>query len=201
MKNDPSDAEEWLEQNHPQNGVCQIDDPFQNKGKKRNEIAYLYVHQKNLTGILDLSSFSNLELLHCLNTGLTSLSVSNCLNLKRINCFGNQLTNIDFSNCLYLEQLYCFNNKLTSLSVNDCLNLKELCCYNNQLTSLNLPKKNNLTSVFVSDNCLTTFNYNCLNPLTLKDLKIHNNNLAATDLQVFAPFINLTDLRIGNSDY
>jgi len=163
-----------------------------------------------------------LERINISNNQLTFLNVNHCLNLNFLDISINQLTSLNISNCVNLTELNVHKNQLTSLELNNCLNLKALQCFGNQLTSLTLPKsnqaslvnnnelssnevnhdssRNELSVIEVSNNYLTTFNYDCLNPLTLKELVIANNNLAATDLEVFTHFVNLTSLYIGNED-
>lgn len=55
------DAQDWLEENYPKNGVCLINDYCCNKGKKREEITNLKLINLNLTENLDISDFVNLE--------------------------------------------------------------------------------------------------------------------------------------------
>jgi hypothetical protein len=55
-----------------------------------------------------------------------------------------------------------------------------------------------LVEISVSYNFLTNFFYLKLNPLTLQDLRIHNNRFPATDIQVFTLLSNLENLSIGN---
>ena len=151
-------AQEWLEQNYPQNGVCLIDDGT-NQNEKREETTYLNLDGKQLEGVLNLTDFVNLDWLDCSENELTELILP--------------------------------NNK----------ELKTLYCNSNQLTILTLPIDNQLETIFVYNNLLTSFEYHKLNPQTLKELNLSNNNLTKTDIEVFSDFINLTDLDISNDDY
>jgi len=57
-----------------------------------------------------------------------------------------------------------------------------------------------LISISFSDNLLTSFNYPILNPATLMNLSMINNNLPATDIAAFSHLVNLFRLEIGNLD-
>ncbi|WNE41600.1 MAG: Serine/threonine-protein kinase PknD [Mycoplasmataceae bacterium] len=101
-------------------------------------------------------------------------------------------------NTLILSQ----NQLEGSLDLSDFINLEVLYCWDNSLTSLILPQNNKLVDLNFSINFLTSFNYSFLNPNTLKELGIFNNNLEVTDIAVFSNLINLIDLQIGNNyDY
>jgi hypothetical protein len=63
-----------------------------------------------------------------------------------------------------------------------------------------LPTNNQLENINFADNLLTTFDYTQLNPQTCTDLRLFNNQFAATDLSVFSPLVNLTDLDIGDTN-
>jgi len=56
-------ANKYLEQNYPKDGVCQID--VNNQGKSRAEITELNVDRRGLSGSLDVSDFIQLEKLYC----------------------------------------------------------------------------------------------------------------------------------------
>jgi Leucine-rich repeat (LRR) protein len=66
-----------------------------------------------------------------------------------------------------------------------------------QLTLLPI---NQLETIYANNNSLTFFDYAHLNPQTLTELDISNNNLSETDITVFSSLINLVNLRIGSKD-
>ncbi|CAI2170657.1 13503_t:CDS:2 [Funneliformis geosporum] len=93
------DAQGFLDQYYPKNGVCLSDSGYNNKGKKRSEITQLDISKKKLIGDLDLSDF---------------------VNLRRLACNSNQLTR------LFLSQNKCSDNKLTELIIPEGHELKIL---------------------------------------------------------------------------
>ena len=105
-------AQQWLDQNYPQLGVCQKDSWENNKGKTRAEITKLSIRWQNLEGELDLSDFINCRELDCYYNKLTSLNISNCSQLEKIECSHNKLTNLDLSNCSQLSKIKCSYNQL-----------------------------------------------------------------------------------------
>ena len=66
-------AQTWLDQNYPKNGVCRRGSKDINKGKTRREITALFFENQNLTGSLDLSDFVNLEILFICENNFTNL--------------------------------------------------------------------------------------------------------------------------------
>ena len=80
------------------------------------------------------------------------------------------------------------------------MELEKINFSNNQLTEIILPNSNELKKIYLENNLFTTFNYQTLNPTTLTDLKLTNNNLEATELTVFSHLVNLKVLSIGNDN-
>jgi Leucine-rich repeat (LRR) protein len=159
----------------------------------------IWVTNNQLTK-LDLTQQVNLEKLYCYQNKLTQLVLPGNGKLKFLYCSDNQLNSIEISDCFKLEELNVSNNQLTKL---DCTNnpyLKNLQCNINKLTELILPNNNQLTNIDVTNNLLTFFNYTALNPTSLIDLRLCNNNLQATNLKVFSNLVNLTHLEISNGD-
>jgi len=97
----------------------------------------IYIRNKNLTFIPDLSRFTSLKELHCYNNELTSLPEGLSNTLLILICSHNQLTSLPLQLPNSLIILNCSNNQLTSFPPKGLPNgLKELKCYNNCLTSL-----------------------------------------------------------------
>ena len=101
-------------------------------------VKYINFWNNNLTGKLDVSGFTALELLDCDYNQLTQLDVSGCTALEWLFCDYNQLIQLDVSGCTALQRLECDGNQLTALNVLGCAALKDLHCYNNQLTQLDV---------------------------------------------------------------
>ncbi|WNE40006.1 MAG: hypothetical protein GBAus27B_000073 [Mycoplasmataceae bacterium] len=114
-------ASEYLERNYPPEGVCLIDDDYNNKGKKRSEIKELVLRQKNLSGTLNVSDFVQLEELYCWGNQLTYLILPPNNKLRIIGCANNHLTDFDYTqlNPHICTDLRLFNNNLapTDLAV------------------------------------------------------------------------------------
>ena len=108
-------AQEWLDENYPKNGVCKIENEsyqVNNFGKKRKQIRELDIYSKNLESHLDLRNFINLEELNFFDNQISSLDLSKNTKLTFLNCSWNLLTDIGF-----LRRVPC-PEKLTSLISN-----------------------------------------------------------------------------------
>ncbi|WNE41650.1 MAG: hypothetical protein AM1032_000390 [Mycoplasmataceae bacterium] len=114
---------DWLEQNYPPQGICVRENEkvdFWNKTKiminnfrkSRNQITQLDLSKQQLTGILNLSDFINLEELGCHDNNLTNLILPQNSKLKLLNCNWNGLINLDLSIQVNLEDLQCRGNRL-----------------------------------------------------------------------------------------
>ncbi len=103
------------------------------------------INTQVLTGILDLSRFTQLENLICISNCFTMI-ISIPLTIQYINCTGNSLFNIELTK--------------------DHVNLQELDCSHNQITKLNI-SSNNITKVICNNNNLET--------LTIKSTSIHDD--------------------------
>jgi hypothetical protein len=156
-----------------------------------NDVEDIYLCNKNLTYIPDLSRFVNLKYLDCDNNQLTYLpnlpsslvglycSYNQLINLQKLpnnlevlDCNSNKLTYLP-SLPNSLNSLFCYNNKLTYLpELPNCL--KVLDCNSNKLTYL--PSlHNSLNSLFCYNNQLT----NLPNlPNSLTKCSIHFTNIS-----------------------
>ena len=177
------------------------------------QVKELSLHEKDMTGTLDVSSLTALEKLDCYNNELTGLNVSGLTALKQLYCHDNELTGIDLSGLTALERLNCSENKLTDLNVSGLTALKQLYCNNseltgtldvsgltalqrlncseNKLTDLNLSGLTALERLNCSQNKLTDLNLSGLT--ALKQLYCFNNELTGTlDVSGLAALETLT---------
>lgn len=138
----------------------------------------------NISNLIGIEAFINLEALYCNNGKLTNLDVSDLTNLKRLKCNGNFfLASLNLSNLINLEYLDCSTNQLTNLNVSDLINLKELNCSFHQITSLNLSNLTNLTDIDCGFGNITSLNLT--NVINLENLDFRTNlvdNLDVSDL-------------------
>jgi hypothetical protein len=136
---------------------------------------------------LDVQGLTNLQVLNCNDSQLTSLNVQGLTNLDWLECYNNQLAILNVQGLTNLQTLYCQNNQLTSLNVQGLTNLQHLYCTNNQLTNLNVQGLTNLYTLNCGNNQLPSLNVQGLT--NLQELYCHNNQLASLNVQ------GLTSLR------
>ena len=100
---------------------------------------------------LDLSEFTNLTYLECFNNSMFDgvLDLSNCSNLWLLSCNNSNISSLDLSNCVSLNRLYCSNNKLSVLNLENNVDLRFLSCNDQELENgaklqlyLNIAQKN-----------------------------------------------------------
>ncbi|MBK8442449.1 MAG: leucine-rich repeat domain-containing protein [Sphingobacteriales bacterium] len=155
----------------------------------------LYLFNKNITDLMGIEAFLNLQHLNCLGNELTILDVSDLLNLQHLDCGYNQLTSLDVSDLVNLEYLRCSSNQLTSLVVSDLPNLQSLWCWSNQLTSLTLANLPNLQKLACSSNQLTSLEV--ANLPNLQSLHCYQNQFTSLALNDFP---NLQDIDCSHNE-
>ena len=122
------------------------------------------------------------------------------VNIKKLNIGKENLVGplklAEFNN---LEEFYCYGNKLTSLDCSNCPQLKIVRCQINNLTNLNLTNCSNINELYCNRNNLTDLDFlQGLSSEKLETLLVANNNFFASDSTLFARFINLKNLGLGN---
>ena len=107
------------------------------------QVSYLNVSSSNISSVIGLSFFTNIQTFNCETNILTNLDVTNLTNLRGLGCSSNNLQSLDVTNNHNLFVLYCIGNNLSSLNLNECpIFIALLCSYNN-LTSLFLRNGSN----------------------------------------------------------
>jgi len=147
-----------------------------------NTVTYLDVSNNNITNLIGIQEFIDLEHLNCYGNQLTSLDVSNNLSLTNLNCYNNYLTNLDVSTNTALTNLECNNNQLTSLYVSNNTALTSLSCNDNFISCLDVSINLVLTNLNCSNNLidqLNTKNGNWINNLYVNAM---SNNLLCAEV-------------------
>src|SRR5947207_1816383 len=114
------DAQKYLDQNYPQNEVCQNESDLENQGKKRAEITNLDISNKELEGKLIIKDFPNLKNFRCGNNkNLTGIRIINLPKLNFFHANNCQLTNLVIENCPEVSYLNVANNLLINTNFLD----------------------------------------------------------------------------------
>ncbi|MDQ0360070.1 toxin Cry1Ac domain D-VI-related protein [Breznakia pachnodae] len=139
------------------------------------------VSNNKLTGILDLTSLSNLKTFQAHTNQLESLNVSGLDQLETIVVYNNKLAELKLSGNIKLTTLTAYNNKLTTIDVTNASNLVILQVYANLIESIDVSKNEKLETLRVDNNKLT----GSLNLTHLSELKMfqaHTNQLESIDV-------------------
>ena len=148
--------------------------------KEASVVEVLFVNGSGIRNLDEISYFTALIDLHCIENQLTSLDLSNNTALVRLYCYENQLTSLDLSNNTALTYLECDNNQLTSLDLSNNTALTYLECDNNQLTSLDLSNNTALTYLECDNNQLTSLDLS--NNTALTRVSCTQNQLTSLDV-------------------
>ena len=171
---------------------------------ERYAVTEIDVGKKNISSLVGIQFFPNLEKLYCYDNQLTELDVSKNTALVYLDCYGNKLTSLDVSKNTNLIRLSCFENQLTELDVRQNAALEYLYCYENQLTELDVSRNPALWILSCGINQLTELDVS-QNP-ALKYLYCNNNQLTELDVsrnnKIFVLEANnnyLTSLNVDNT--
>lgn len=158
------------------------------------------VENKQITDLIGLEHFTELERLNCSTNKLTTLNVSNHTALQTLNCNFNQLTELKLGNNIELMVLYCNYNKLAELEISKNTKLLWLNCYGNQLTTLDVSKNTELTDLYCSDNQLSKLNISTNTKLT--KLQIFTNRIKDIEMATLVnslPTVRNGDFKVINT--
>lgn len=128
----------------------------------------------DITNLLGLEKFTNLETLNCKGNSITSLNASTLTKLKTIECSNNKITTLNISGLIKLETLTCNKNKITSLDMSGLIALKTVKAEENQLASITLTGAIALISLDVSNNYITAVDFTGLTAIESIDFSYNN---------------------------
>ena len=150
---------------------------------------------------LNLSNKPNLKIVELDSNALTNLILMPNNSIETLKLYGNSLTSFDKTLFTNLKILYLNWNKLNSLDVSNMSSLIELNCDNantnasSYLTSLNVQGCTNLNKLVCSRNLLTNLNLTNLSNLTHLDCYGNHNTLTGIGLQTIS-LQNCSSLKI-----
>ena len=174
---------------------------------------------KNLKGI---EYFTALEYLMCLNTGITTLDVSNNKQLTKLDCHSTSITTLNVSNNELLTELYCYDTGITTLNVsnNELLTelychstdittldvrnnvlLKHLTCYNTGITTLDVSNNKQLTNLYCSSTPLAFLKLGSLNASNVFDVPSSTTaslTVASASFDITQAFAGIDTAKISN---
>jgi len=181
---DASDSLNWDTEPDPGNwdGVT-----WNSDNPKR--VSELYVNNKSLTDVIDVTALTSLTDIQCSYNQLTGLDPSTLTDLTYLSCSNNQITALDVSALTNLTYLGCATNQISSLDLSALTNLLYLRCFSNQLTGLDVSALTNLTKLYCQSNQLTMLDVSTLTNLTY--LGCAANQISSLDLSALT---NLTEL-------
>ena len=166
-------------------------------------IKWINVIGSNISNLIGIEAFTNLEYFNCSNKQLTSLNILSLTNLKSLICDDNQLTNLNVSGLTNLQNLRCIgaplltsvdvstltnltdlwfsNTNITSLDVSNLTNLWRLVCDYTQLTSIDVSSNINLLRLYCRENQITSLDVSMLSVLNV--LECYDNPLTELNIK------------------
>ena len=162
------------------------------------------IKKMEITSLVGIEYFTNLENLDCSFNSLKSFDISANTNLKNLDCSYNSLESIDISQNKELLSLNCSYNPIATIDVAENVKLTELTLYFMELTGIDVRHNTALRFLGVSYNNLTTLDvqYNKeLDGLHCNETHLTNLNISEnTKLRsLYCVNNQLTVLNTGNN--
>ncbi|MGJ8667208.1 MAG: hypothetical protein ACSHW7_12635 [Patiriisocius sp.] len=145
-------------------------------------VTHLFVGGQDITSLMGIEEFTNLEFLFCDNNGISTLSFLQNPNLNALSCSGNNLIDLDITQNPNLELLYSLTNPLVNLDISQNTNLTHLIIPNNEIISLDLSQNENLIFFDAENNQLINLDIS-QNPNLLR-LNVKNNQLVNLNVNI-----------------
>lgn len=165
---DPDDPETWK-------GLEWTDDAVR-------KLKSFSICKYGLTGVLDLSGCSGLEVLDCSYSSMEGVDVTGCGNLKVLLCSMNkELKQLSIGGCSALQTLNCEGTALGSLDLSALKNLKTVSCCDSELTALTLGSLTKLETLDCSWNSLASLDTSGCSKLT--ELNCDANKLTSLNVK------------------
>lgn len=143
----------------------------------------------NLTSLVGIEYFSNLETIDVSCNKLTSLDLSNSPKLSQVLVNNNSLQSLTLSGLSKLVTLDCSSNKLGSIDVSECESLESLKCNANHIGTLNLKNNKALTELQCNNNAIAQLNLK--NNVRLETLYCRKNDISVLNVTGQAHLKNL----------
>lgn len=140
-------------------------------------------NELGLEGELDLSNFTSLTTVMCVQNQLSGVDVSGCTSLSYLDLDRNRLTEIEVDDCCSLALLNVANNQIREVDVSRNPELITLSCENNLLTEVDVSTCKALRCLYVDFNQLaeldirenTHLTYLSCDKNQLTELDVSNN--------------------------
>lgn len=145
---------------------------------KRIETLHLIGTSEPVTGTLDVSPFTGLKVLWCMDNAIDELILPD--SIEELDCHRNQLTELDLTNTKSLQYLDCSGNQLKEIHYDSLPILESVNCVENQLSELNCDGLPNVRILYAWDNQLTEIDASQM--LELKHLIVDGNQIAELNL-------------------
>lgn len=136
---------------------------------------------KNIKSLKGIEHFTNLVLLRCNDTSITTLDVSHNIKLKYLYCYANSIKSLDLSNNVNLVSLYSERTSLESIDLSNNVNLLNLSVSNTSITTLDLSKNTKLKHLACYDTSIPTLDVS--NNVHLEALYCYDCHLATLDIR------------------
>ena len=149
----------------------------------------------NISSLVGIEYFSNLETLDVSYNKLVSLDLSHSPKLTSIDVSGNKLQTLGLSGLVALRTLDCSANKLGTLDVSDAQALETLNANNNQLGALNISRNKALKELQCASNNIAALDFK--NNTALETIVCRRNSIGQLDV---TKLTSLKTLDCGNNN-
>ncbi|MDM1555541.1 hypothetical protein HX126_13320 [Chryseobacterium indologenes] len=120
-------------------------------------IKKLHVNNANISSVVGIKNFTNLEDFAFLNNNLTTVDLEGMRNLKYVYGINNKITQLKLKGCFSLQVIFMDQNELSTLDLSGLAELKDIRINVNKLQLIDLSKKPKLENVQLFRNQIAKF--------------------------------------------
>ncbi len=156
----------------------------------------LVVSYNSLSGTLDFSANTELELLLCRGNQIDAVILVANTKLKRLDLGNNNLQQLKLSTNTLIERLWVQGNEIEALNLSNLIHLEHFVADGNKFSELDFSNNENLLTVGVQNNELTSIDISSNHSLYL--LNAWNNKLTSVNV-ANGNNANITRMKVENN--
>lgn len=151
---------------------------------------------QNISSIVGIEAFTNLERLMLFNNPITSVDLSSNIQLQQINFTFNNLSSIDLSNNTQLSSVSLGETSINQIDVSMLPNLELLALNGTNISTIDVSNNPNLLSLQLSFTNINTLGLS--NNSALEGLGLRNTGISGFDFSILP---NLKSVIVNDTDF
>lgn len=152
---------------------------------------------QNISSIVGIEAFINLERLVCFNNPISSVDLTNNTQLQQISLLATNLTEIDISNNLQLTFISLALTSISDIDVTQHINLEFLDIGYTNISNIDVTNNLNLRGLSIINLTDINNNLDLSNNILLESIEMRNIGIDSFDFSIF-PNLHIVDIGSNN---